>query len=54
LLYLVYAAYGLTNGMVNLACFGPGRIRNTLLIAVVISTIYIVWRRDVLLKRPSK
>ena len=51
LVYLVYAAYGFTNGMVNLACFGPGRIRNTLLVAVVISTIYIVWRRGVLLKR---
>jgi len=48
--YLVYAAYGFTNGMVNLTCFGPGRIRNTLLIAVVLSTIYVVWRRDVLLK----
>jgi hypothetical protein len=53
LVYLVYAAYGLTNGIINLACFGPGRIRNTLLAAVVISTIYIVWRRGVLLK-PSK
>lgn len=50
LAYLVYAAYGFTNGMVNLACFGPGRIRNTLLAAVVISTIYIVWRRGLLLK----
>ena len=50
LVYLVYAAYGFTNGIVNLACFGPGRIRNTLLAAVVISTIYIVWRRQVLLK----
>jgi len=51
LVYLVYAAYGFTNGMVNLACFGPGRIRNTLLVAVMASTLYIVWRRDVLLKR---
>jgi hypothetical protein len=51
LIYLVYAAYGFTNGMVNLACFGPGRIRNTLLAAVILSTIYIVWRRDVLLRR---
>jgi hypothetical protein len=51
LIYLVYAAYGFTNGMVNLACFGPGRIRNTLLAAVILSTIYIVWRRNVLLKR---
>ena len=47
LVYLVYAAYGLTNGMVNLACFGPGRIRNTLLAAVILSTIYILWRRHV-------
>jgi hypothetical protein len=53
LVYLVYAAYGFTNGMVNLACFGPGRIRNTLLAAVVLSTVYIVWRRDVLLKKVS-
>jgi hypothetical protein len=49
-IYLIYAAYGFTNGMVNLACFGPGRIRNTLLGAVILSTIYIVWRRDVLLR----
>ncbi|HKT36435.1 MAG TPA: hypothetical protein VJR03_16540 [Nitrospira sp.] len=54
LVYLIYAAYGFTNGMVNLACFGPGRIRNTLLAAVVLSTIYIVWRRSVLLKPASK
>jgi hypothetical protein len=53
LVYLVYAAYGFSNGMVNLACFGPGRIRNTLLAAVVISTIYIVSRRGVLLKSAS-
>lgn len=52
--YLVYAAYGFTNGMVNLTCFGPGRIRNTLLVAVVLSTIYVVWRRDILLKTPSR
>ena len=48
--YLVYAAYGFTNGMVNLTCFGPGRIRNTLLAAIVLSTLYIVWRRRVLLQ----
>jgi hypothetical protein len=48
--YLVYAAYGFSNGMVNLTCFGPGRIRNTLLVAVVLSTIYVVWRRDLLLR----
>ena len=52
--YLVYAAYGFTNGMVNLTCFGPGRIRNTLLVAVVLSTIYVAWRRDILLKTSTK
>jgi hypothetical protein len=54
LLYLVYAAYGFTNGAVNLTCFGPGRIRNTLLAAIVLSTFYIVWRRSVLLERQAK
>ncbi len=53
LVYLVYAAYGLTNGLVNLTCFGPGRIRNTLLAAIVLSTVYILWRRKILLVRPS-
>jgi len=48
-LYLVYAAYGFTNGAINLTCFGPGRIRNTLLSAIILSTAYIVWRRRVLL-----
>ncbi len=50
-LYLVYAAYGLTNGLVNLTCFGPGRIRNTLLAAIILSTLYILWRRHVLLRQ---
>lgn len=49
LVYLVYAAYGFTNGLVNLSCFGPGRIRNTLLVAIVLSTIYLIWRRHILL-----
>jgi hypothetical protein len=53
-IYLIYAAYGLTNGMVNLTCFGPGRIRNTLLAAIVLSTLYILWRKQVLLtNRPA-
>jgi TM2 domain-containing membrane protein YozV len=52
-LYLVYATYGFTNGVVNLTCFGPGRIRNTLLIVVVLSTAYILWRRHVLLGSPA-
>jgi hypothetical protein len=47
LIYLVYAAYGTTNALVNLACFGPGRIRNTLLIALIIFTSYVVARRRV-------
>ncbi|MBI3356171.1 MAG: hypothetical protein HY038_05270 [Nitrospirae bacterium] len=49
-IYLIYATYGFTNGIVNLTCFGPGRIRNTLLTAIVLSTAYILWRRPVLLK----
>lgn len=49
LIYLVYAAYGFTNGVINLTCFGPGRIRNTLLAAIVVSTAYILWRRRILL-----
>jgi hypothetical protein len=50
-LYLIYAAYGFTNGLVNLTCFGPGRIRNTLLIAIVVSTVYVIWRRRILLEK---
>ena len=49
-IYLIYAAYGFTNGIVNLSCFGPGRIRNTLLTAIILSTLYILWRRQVLVK----
>lgn len=47
LIYLVYAAYGTTNALVNLACFGPGRIRNTLLIALLVFTSYVIARRRV-------
>ncbi|HEU4683562.1 MAG TPA: hypothetical protein VFS39_03565 [Nitrospira sp.] len=53
MLYLLYAAYGFTNGLVNLTCFGPGRIRNTLLIAIAVSTAYILWRRRILLTKDS-
>jgi hypothetical protein len=52
-IYLVYATYGFTNGIVNLTCFGPGRIRNTLLATIVLSTAYILWRRPVLLTSRS-
>ena len=44
-LYLLYAAYGMVNAVVNLTCFGPGRVRNTLLVTLAGFTIYIVWRR---------
>ncbi len=54
LVYLVYAAYGLTNGLVNLSCFGTGRIRNTLLGAIVVSTLYLLWRRHLLLANRNR
>jgi hypothetical protein len=44
-LYLLYAAYGMTNAVVNLTCFGPGRVRITLLITLIIFTLYVLWRR---------
>ena len=47
LIYLVYAAYGTTNALVNLVCFGSGRIRNTLLIALIVFTSYLIARRRV-------
>jgi len=43
--YLLYATYGMTNAVVNLTCFGPGRVRNTLLITLAGFTVYILWRR---------
>jgi hypothetical protein len=52
-LYLVYAAYGFMNGIVNLTCFGPGRIRNTLLVVIVLSTAYVLWRRRILIQGGS-
>jgi hypothetical protein len=44
-IYLLYAVYGMTNAAVNLTCFGPGRVRNTLLITLAGFTVYILWRR---------
>jgi hypothetical protein len=43
-LYLLYAAYGMTNAVVNLTCFGPGRVRITLLITLATFTGYLLWR----------
>jgi hypothetical protein len=44
-LYLLYATYGMANAVVNLTCFGPGRVRNTLLITLAGFTAYILWRK---------
>lgn len=44
---------GFTNGIVNLTCFGPGRIRNTLLVVIVLSTAYVLWRRRILIQGGS-
>ena len=44
-IYLLYAAYGMSNAVVNLTCFGPGRVRNTLLLTLAGFTAYILWRR---------
>lgn len=46
LIYLAYAGFGLTNAVVNTACFGVGRIRTVLIITLVIFTAYVLWRRD--------
>jgi hypothetical protein len=43
--YLLYAAYGMSNALVNLTCFGPGRVRNTLLVTLAGFTAYVLWRR---------
>lgn len=51
LLYLLYAGYGMTNALVNLTCFGPGRIRNTLLATLIGFTAYLLWRRHILLDK---
>jgi hypothetical protein len=43
--YLLYAGYGMSNALVNLTCFGPGRVRNTLLATLALFTTYVWWRR---------
>ena len=58
-LYLLYAAYGMTNAVVNLTCFGPGRVRNALLVTLAAFTGYLLWRRRCFdetadLERPSR
>jgi hypothetical protein len=46
LLYLAYAAFGLMNATVNLACLGYGRVRTVFLITLIAFTVYVIWRRD--------
>lgn len=53
LIYLAYAGFGLTNAVVNTACFGVGRIRTVLIVTLVIFTAYILWRRDAFRLGPS-
>jgi len=43
--YLVYAAYGLSYSVANLACFGYGRIRTVFIASLIGFTVYILWRR---------
>jgi hypothetical protein len=45
LLYLVYAAFGLSNAVANYGCFGYGRVRTVFLITLAGFTAYIWWRR---------
>ncbi|MGH7260496.1 MAG: hypothetical protein ACREI9_07415 [Nitrospiraceae bacterium] len=45
LLYLAYAAFGLTNALANHVCFGYGRIRTVFLLSLLLFTLYVVWRR---------
>lgn len=45
LLYLLYAGFGLINALVNLGCFGYGRVRTVFLISLLAFTAYVVLRR---------
>jgi len=47
LLYMAYAAFGLSSALVNLATFGFGRIRMIFIASLTIITAYIVARRRV-------
>ncbi len=53
LVYLAYAGFGLTNAVVNTACFGVGRIRTVLIVTLVLFTAYVLWRRDAFRLDPS-
>ncbi len=44
-LYLLYAGFGLINALVNLGCFGYGRVRTVFLISLLAFTAYVLRRR---------
>ena len=46
LLYLLYAGFGLVNALVNLSCFGYGRVRTVFLISLLAFTAYVLLRRQ--------
>lgn len=54
MLYLAYAAFGMTNASANYACFGYGRIRTVFLLSLIAFTLYIVWRRRCFVSAPMK
>jgi len=54
MLYLAYAAFGVTNASANYACFGYGRIRTVFLLSLIAFTLYIVWRRRCFMPTPMK
>mgnify|MGYP001583429617 CR=1 FL=1 len=54
MLYLAYAAFGVTNASANYACFGYGRIRTVFLLSLIVFTLYIVWRRRCFVPTPMK
>lgn len=54
MLYLAYAAFGVTNASANYACFGYGRIRTVFLLSLIAFTLYIVWRRRCFVSAPMK
>jgi hypothetical protein len=46
-LYMAYAAFGLSSALVNLTLFGVGRIRTIFIVSLVLITGYIYTRRRV-------
>jgi hypothetical protein len=46
-LYLLYAGFGLINALVNLGCFGYGRVRMVFLTSLLAFSAYVLLRRHV-------